>query len=161
MSPLWPLGTPSPPASPCDEAFPSFWREMLQQKYPEARLELINSGISGDTTLDGLARLDWSVLSYEPDLVTINFGINDCVLGLGLEEFEMNLVRNGAAHPGRARFRDTAALLTALGDAALRQNGAGLLSGRRTSGEGDGCRVCGCLRSLDGARARRERLWAR
>jgi acyl-CoA thioesterase-1 len=72
--------------------FPSFWREMLQQKYPEARLELINSGISGDTTLDGLARLDWAVLSYEPDLVTINFGINDSVLGLGLDEFEMNLV---------------------------------------------------------------------
>lgn len=72
--------------------FPSFWREMLQQKYPEARLELINSGISGDTTFDGLARLDWAVLSYEPDLVTINFGINDCVLGLGLDEFEMNFV---------------------------------------------------------------------
>jgi lysophospholipase L1-like esterase len=72
--------------------FPSFWGEMLQQKYPEARLELINSGVSGDTTLDGLARLDWAVLSYEPDLVTINFGINDSVLGLGLDEFEMNLV---------------------------------------------------------------------
>lgn len=72
--------------------FPFFWREMLQQKYPESRLELINSGISGDTTLDGLARLDWAVLSYEPDLVTINFGINDCVLGLGLDEFEMNFV---------------------------------------------------------------------
>jgi acyl-CoA thioesterase I len=72
--------------------FPSFWREMLQQKYPESRLELINSGISGDTTLDGLARLDWAVLSYEPDLVTINFGINDCVMGLGLDEFEMNFV---------------------------------------------------------------------
>ena len=72
--------------------FPFFWKQMLQEKYPEARVEMINSGISGDTTLDGLSRLDWAVLSYEPDLVTINFGINDCVLGLGLEEFEMNLV---------------------------------------------------------------------
>jgi lysophospholipase L1-like esterase len=53
---------------------------------------MINSGVSGDTTMDGLARLDWSVLSYEPDLVTINFGINDCVLGLGLDEFEVNFV---------------------------------------------------------------------
>lgn len=26
------------------------------------------------------------------DLAAINFGINDCVLGLGLEEFEMNFV---------------------------------------------------------------------
>ena len=55
-------------------------------------MEMINSGISGDTSMDGLARLDWAVLSYEPDLVTINFGINDCVLGLDLEEFEMNFV---------------------------------------------------------------------
>ena len=72
--------------------FPSFWREALRQRFPDAEIEMINSGISGDTSLDGLARLDWAVLSYEPDLVTINFGINDCVLGLGLEEFEMNLV---------------------------------------------------------------------
>ena len=72
--------------------FPSFWKQMLQDKYPEAGVEMINSGISGDTTIDGLSRLDWAALSYEPDLVTINFGINDCVLGLGLEEFEMNLV---------------------------------------------------------------------
>jgi lysophospholipase L1-like esterase len=73
--------------------FPSFWKEMLQQNYPEARIELINSGTSGDTTMDGLARLDWSVLSYEPDLVSINFGINDCAFGLGLDEFELNLVQ--------------------------------------------------------------------
>jgi lysophospholipase L1-like esterase len=72
--------------------FPSFWRQMLAEEYPVASINMVNSGISGDTSMDGLARLDWSVLSYEPDLVTINFGINDCVLGLALEEFEMNLV---------------------------------------------------------------------
>jgi lysophospholipase L1-like esterase len=83
--------------------FPSYWKEMLAEKYPEAGVEMINSGISGDTSMDGLSRLDWAVLAYEPDLVTINFGINDCVLGLGLEEFEMNLVemvRRIRAGPG-------------------------------------------------------------
>jgi lysophospholipase L1-like esterase len=83
--------------------FPFFWKQMLQEKYPEAGVEMINSGISGDTTLDGLSRLDWAVLSYEPDLVTVNFGINDCVLDLGLEEFEMDLVemvRRIRAGPG-------------------------------------------------------------
>jgi acyl-CoA thioesterase-1 len=83
--------------------FPSFWKQMLEDKYPEAGVEMINSGISGDTTMDGLARLDWAVLSYEPDLITINFGINDCVMGLGLEELEMNLVemvRRIRAGPG-------------------------------------------------------------
>ena len=94
--------------------FPSFWKQMLDEKYPEASLEMINSGISGDTTLDGLSRLDWAVLSYEPDLVTINFGINDCVLGLGLEEFEMNLVemvRRIRAGPGSEVLLLTSQLL--------------------------------------------------
>ena len=72
--------------------FPSFWLESLRQRFPDSKIEMINSGISGDTSQDGLGRLDWAVLSYEPDPVTINFGINDCVLGLSLEEYEMNLV---------------------------------------------------------------------
>jgi len=72
--------------------FPSFWKESLAEKYPEAVVEMIISGTCGDTSMDGLARLDWAVLSYEPDLITINFGINDCALGLDLEEFEMNFV---------------------------------------------------------------------
>ncbi len=72
--------------------FPSFLLESLRQRFPDSKIEMINSGISGDTSQDGLSRLDWAVLSYEPDLVTINFGINDCVLGLSREEFEMNLV---------------------------------------------------------------------
>ncbi|MCJ7445675.1 MAG: GDSL-type esterase/lipase family protein [Methanotrichaceae archaeon] len=73
------------------KGFPYFWREMLQQKYPEARIKLINSGIAGDTTADGMVRLDWAVLSYRPDLVTVNFGINDALMGIGLYEFKSNL----------------------------------------------------------------------
>ena len=91
----------------------------MQQKYPEARLELINSGISGDTTLDGLARLDWAVLSYKPDLVTINFGINDCVLGLGLEEFEMNFVEIVRRIRGWSRIPRSCFSPPAPGNAAL------------------------------------------
>lgn len=71
--------------------FTVFCKEMLRKKYPDARIKLINSGVSGNTTLDGQARLDWDVLAYEPDLVTINFGINDAALGIDLEEFQLNL----------------------------------------------------------------------
>jgi len=71
--------------------FTVFWKDMLQKKYPDARIKLINAGISGNTTIDGLARLDWDVLGYEPDLVTINFGINDAALGINLKEFQLNL----------------------------------------------------------------------
>ena len=94
--------------------FPSFLLESLRQRFPDSKIEMINSGISGDTSQDGLSRLDWAVLSYEPDLVTINFGINDCVLGLSLEEFEMNLVemvRRIRAGPGSEVLLLTSQLL--------------------------------------------------
>ena len=39
--------------------FPSFWQELLRQRFPDSKIEMINSGLSGDTSLDGLARLDW------------------------------------------------------------------------------------------------------
>jgi len=73
------------------KGFPNFWKEMLQKKYSDAIIELINSGVSGDTTIDGMARLDLAVLFYQPDLVTINFGINDAVMGLGISDFKANL----------------------------------------------------------------------
>jgi lysophospholipase L1-like esterase len=71
--------------------FTYFWKEMLMSKYPQAGIEIINSGTCGDTSSDGLARLDWDVLSYEPDLVTINFGTNDAVMGISLSQFKADL----------------------------------------------------------------------
>jgi acyl-CoA thioesterase-1 len=71
--------------------FTYFWKEMLMGKYSQTGIEIINSGTCGDTTTDGLARLDWDVLCQEPDLVTINFGTNDAVMGLALPQFKANL----------------------------------------------------------------------
>ena len=141
--------------------FPSFWKQMLAEKYPEARVEMINSGISGDTSMDGLARLDWSVLSYEPDLVTINFGINDCVLGLDLEEFEMNfveMVRRIRAGPNSEILLLSSQPLETPPYDRLVQD---YYQAVRKGGQGDGCGIRGCLRGLDAARARRARLWDR
>lgn len=70
--------------------FPSFWMQFLKDKYPGSNIEMHNEGFSGDTTLDGLSRLAWSVLPRRPDLVTINFGINDAAYGIGLDEFKEN-----------------------------------------------------------------------
>lgn len=70
--------------------FTYFWKKSLEEKYPRSRIELHNEGVSGDTTWDGLSRLSWAVLPRRPDLVTINFGINDAAYGLGLDEFKGN-----------------------------------------------------------------------
>jgi acyl-CoA thioesterase-1 len=41
---------------------------------------VINAGVSGDTTTDGVARLDWS-LADKPDLVLLELGSNDALRG--------------------------------------------------------------------------------
>ncbi len=73
--------------------FPYFWKQALQERYPDARIEMHNEGVSGDTSRDGLARLELSVLYHRPDLVTINFGINDAAYGISLDEFRSNISR--------------------------------------------------------------------
>ena len=49
-----------------------------------------NGGVSGDTTADGLARLDWT-LGDHPDLVLVELGANDMLRGLDPKQAEANL----------------------------------------------------------------------
>lgn len=41
----------------------------------------VNAGRNGDTTRDALARLESDVIAFEPDIVIIEFGLNDCQAG--------------------------------------------------------------------------------
>ncbi len=47
----------------------------LQQAYPQAKLELHNAGVSGNTAAAGLARLDRDVLACKPHLVVVMFDL--------------------------------------------------------------------------------------
>ncbi len=49
----------------------------LRQLYPHARPELLNAGISGNTSADALRRLEADVLRHQPQLVVVMFGMND------------------------------------------------------------------------------------
>lgn len=70
------------------------WTEMLglalQRLYPQAKLESINAGISGNISADGLRRLDKDVLAQHPDLVVVMFGMNDVARSTP-EAYEQNL----------------------------------------------------------------------
>lgn len=55
-----------------------------------ADVRVINSGVSGDTSAGGRARLAWS-LSEKPDAVMIELGANDGLRGLDPAETEANL----------------------------------------------------------------------
>ena len=53
-------------------------------------VEVINGGISGDTTAGGLARLEWSLADH-PDFALVELGANDGLRGTDPKETESNL----------------------------------------------------------------------
>jgi acyl-CoA thioesterase-1 len=71
-----------------DEAFPA----ALQAKVNTARLgyEVVNMGVSGDTTAGGLRRLDWA-LEGDVRVLVVALGGNDGLRGLGPEQMRENL----------------------------------------------------------------------
>lgn len=52
--------------------------KLLAMLYPSVPFNMINAGISGGRAPQGLQRLERDVLSHNPDLVVVCFGLNDC-----------------------------------------------------------------------------------
>ena len=70
------------------------WATALRGNYPKASIETTNGATGGDTTVQGLQRLQEKVLQQKPDLVLIGFGMNDHNregLGVPLDAFAGNL----------------------------------------------------------------------
>jgi acyl-CoA thioesterase-1 len=64
---------------PANEAFPA--RLAARLKDEGIDVTMVNAGVSGDTTTDGLARLDWA-LADKPDFVILALGANDALRGI-------------------------------------------------------------------------------
>lgn len=86
---------------------------MLSAWYPEIKVRVTNSGISGNTSRDLLERFDRDVVQLDPDWVSICIGINDvwrqfdtpamadyCVLP---DEYEANLEKMIAMIPKKVK----------------------------------------------------------
>jgi acyl-CoA thioesterase I len=73
---------------PASEAFPAKLEAWLHGQGIGARV--VNAGVSGDTTADGLARLDWA-LADKPDLVVLALGANDALRGINPSTVHDNL----------------------------------------------------------------------
>ncbi len=73
---------------PPDKAFPAQLQAALREKGYSARV--LNSGVSGDTAADGLARLEWS-LGEEVDGAIVEFGANDALRGIDPKVTEPSL----------------------------------------------------------------------
>lgn len=63
--------------------------EMLRH-FPSKDVVAMNAGVSGNTTVNALERIDRDVLAHKPDLVTVMFGLND-MTRVPLEEYRVNL----------------------------------------------------------------------
>jgi acyl-CoA thioesterase-1 len=64
---------------PASAAFPTVLEQALRQK--GLAVEIVNAGVSGDTTQGGLERLDWSV-PEGADGVILELGANDALRGV-------------------------------------------------------------------------------
>jgi acyl-CoA thioesterase-1 len=64
---------------PASAAFPAQLEQALKNK--GHAVEIVNAGVSGDTSADGLARLDWSV-PEGTDAVILELGANDMLRGI-------------------------------------------------------------------------------
>jgi acyl-CoA thioesterase-1 len=70
------------------ESYPVKLQAALKAKGIEA--QVINGGVSGDTSAGGLARLDWA-LADDPDIVIVELGANDGLRGLDPARTQENL----------------------------------------------------------------------
>ncbi len=73
---------------PQDKAFPAQLQAALRTKGYSVRV--LNSGVSGDTAGDGLARLEWS-LDEKVDGAIVEFGANDALRGIDPKVTEPSL----------------------------------------------------------------------
>ena len=58
-------------------AYHEIVKKIFQLLYPQVPFSVINAGISGDTAPQGAERLEQDVLSSNPDMTVVCFGLND------------------------------------------------------------------------------------
>jgi lysophospholipase L1-like esterase len=63
-------------------AYPHLLHAGLKAKFPHAVLNVIVTAIGGEDSEAGAARFDKDVLSHRPDVVTIDYALNDRRIGL-------------------------------------------------------------------------------
>ncbi len=71
------------------ESYPYLLQEKLRADGYD--YEVVNAGISGDTTSGGLERIDWSLNQENVQILILELGGNDLLRGLPIEKMKENL----------------------------------------------------------------------
>ena len=71
------------------------WVELFNNSIDAERMniKMINSSVSGDTTIGGLSRIDNDLKLYKPEFVMIELGGNDALRGYPLKQIKTNLLK--------------------------------------------------------------------
>ena len=71
------------------------WVELFNNSLDAERMNIImiNSSVSGDTTIGGLSRIDNDLKLYKPEYVLIELGGNDALRGYPLSQIKTNLLK--------------------------------------------------------------------
>jgi len=88
-----------------DEAYPAVLQELLDDE--GYAYEVVNAGVSGDTSAGGVRRLDWVLDGRDVEVLILALGANDGLRGLPPAEMKKNL----ADIIERARVRGIGVLL--------------------------------------------------
>ncbi len=92
---------------PARDAYPTLLQQRL--KAEGSPFEVVNAGVSGDTSADGLSRLDWA-LEGDVRVLVVALGGNDGLRGLPVEQLRDNL----AAIIERAQAKDIRVILAGM-----------------------------------------------
>ena len=71
------------------------WVQLLENslKLSGIELEIINSSISGDTTIGGLSRIESDLRKHNPNYVLVELGGNDALRGYPIDRIKTNLLK--------------------------------------------------------------------
>ncbi len=64
------------------DAYPHLTHRLLQDHFPTSMVEVIRAGVGGEHAEQGAARFASDVLAKQPDVVTIDYALNDRAIGL-------------------------------------------------------------------------------
>lgn len=73
-------------------SYPEVFAERIRWELGRVRDIIINTGISGNTTQTILDDFEWRIKQFNPQVVSLMIGTNDCAKGrIPIDEFESNL----------------------------------------------------------------------
>src|SRR5688572_24082921 len=84
---------------PSEQSFPSLIQARLDRD--GFNYEVVNAGVSGDTSAGGMRRLEWALAEGNPQILVVALGGNDGLRGLPPPELEKNLadiIERGQRH---------------------------------------------------------------